>query len=291
MIEERIEDFFATARQRYEILLARRAGTPYPWTDWYEKSVFKGWRFCCVHREDDKTTVWFREHVRSKVHGLRAVQATVAFRWFGKLETGELVKDLLLEGWDPKEVKRRFNSVPWPICTGAYMINTQASEWGQSKVDGLLWCIDKTLAGLPLVFPKWGPSLRRVWRDLQMFPSMGPFFAYEIVSDLRWTDVLGEASDIMTWASAGTGCARGLGHLFPPATFPPATRQRFSHMSEVDQAEMVQVMQKLLLCSQDPHFWPLAWRPWEMREVEHWACEYDKITRVRAGSRLKRRYP
>jgi hypothetical protein len=46
-------------------------------------------------------------------------------------------------------------------------------------------------------------------------------------------------------------------------------------------------MQELL--AQANEEWPEAWRPWEMREVEHWLCEYDKWRRGMGGQRLKRR--
>ncbi len=58
------------------------------------------WHICNVHREHDRTTAWFREHVRSKLDGWRAVEATIAFRSFNLIETGERIEDLLLDGWD-----------------------------------------------------------------------------------------------------------------------------------------------------------------------------------------------
>ncbi len=62
---------------------------------------------------------------------------------------------------------------------------------------------------MPLV-PHWGSSLRGAWLDLNTCHLMGPLTAYEVVSDLRWTPVLGGATDINTWASVGAGCANGL---------------------------------------------------------------------------------
>jgi hypothetical protein len=41
----------------------------------------------------------------------------------------------------------------------------------------------------------------------------------------------------------------------------------------------------------DQDLWPTDWPRWEMREVEHWLCEYDKWCRVmKDKKRMKRRY-
>ena len=51
-------------------------------------------------------------------------------------------------------------------------------------------------------------------------------------------------------------------------------------------------MQELLSYSQDDNYWPQEWDHWEMREVEHWLCEYAKWVRImRFGGRGKRGYP
>jgi len=38
-----------------------------------------------------------------------------------------------------------------------------------------------------------------------------------------------------------------------------------------------------------PLHWELPGR-WEMREVEHWLCEYDKYRRAASGKRMKRKF-
>jgi hypothetical protein len=102
-----VETFFEAARKRYSIKLLRDSGRAGPWTD---DPIFREWSFCNVFREDDKTTVWFRENVRQHLDGLRAIEATVCFRWFNFIPTGEKVLDLLLNGWDGREALRRLGT-------------------------------------------------------------------------------------------------------------------------------------------------------------------------------------
>jgi hypothetical protein len=279
---ELISDFFETARQREEIRVAKEGDAQDPWTGMNPvfRAIFREWRFCNVRREDDKTTVWFREHVRSKVAGLRAVEAVVIFRWFNRVETGVLVEDLLLDGWNEREARRRLRGVR-PLITGAYMIKTVT---GLDKLEGLLAAIRTARPLLRKTWSAWGDSLQRAHADLVQVPYLGRFLAYEVVTDLRWTDVLDRAQDVNTWASAGPGCAHGLGRVV-------ANNSRmFSYTSRTDQDEMLAWMGMILEMSRTHSNWPRLWPAWEMREVEHWACEFDKIERARAGERLKRRY-
>lgn len=285
-------EFFATARERYRIMLNKNAGLPRE--QWTADQIYRDWRFCNVRREDDRTTVWFREKVRLPLMqmtqapmGLRSVQAAVAFRWFNRIETGERVLNLLLHGWDSRVAKELLDGVA-PVVTGAYIIKGLD---GMSKLDGICACIDKAFTMLPGMLAKWNTdrvagkqTLRAAWADLLEVPYLGRFMAYELVSDLRW-DVLDAAIDINTWANAGPGCTRGLGRVVN------GTLDRFSYGSNTSQAEMLVHMQELLRLSRDPENWPAEWPAWEMREVEHWLCEFDKYKRVQGGERMKRRYP
>src|SRR5207247_6900297 len=97
------DTYFRLAREREAIRRRKAAGQPWPWTD---DPILRDWFFCNVHREMDKTTVWFREHVRSTLSGWRAVEATLCFRWFNLIETGEVVRELLCEGWKRDEAYR-----------------------------------------------------------------------------------------------------------------------------------------------------------------------------------------
>lgn len=279
-----VYEYFRTARERYAIAFRKANDKPKPWT---EDKPFLDWRFCNVHREHDKTTIWFRENIREQLLAespLRQVEAAMIFRWFNRIETGERIKDLLLEGWNTEEARRRLTGVS-PIVTGAYII--KAGD-GVSKLEGVLSAIDGARNVLPFMVLPWGKSLEDAWSDLQGIPWMGPFMAYELVSDLRWTPVLSEAKDILTWANPGPGCARGISRVTG------RDKMALRAGSRKSREEMLRVMNWLLTMARDPEagYWPADWTPWEMREVEHWSCEFDKYQRVAIdGDRMKQSYP
>lgn len=268
--------FFETARERYEIKLKRDARQPWPWTN---DPIFREWRFTNVFREDDKTTTWFRENVRSKLDGLKVVEATLIFRWFNRITTGEIIKDLLLNNWITEEARNRLQNVH-PVVTGAYMIKTFN---GMNKLDGILLAIDGALPQLPKMVPYWGSTLEGVWKDLTKIYFLGGFMAHEIVQDLRYTPILQNAIDVRTWSHLGPGAVRGMSWVVygNDYQFTGSTRQ---------QREMLKLMIELLEMSKENQYWPLEWPSWELHQVEFGLCEFSKYMKAKSGIPQKRRY-
>lgn len=109
--------------------------------------------------------------------------------------------------------------------------------------------------------------------------------AYEVVTDLRHTRYLNEAPDIYSWANAGPGAIRGLNRLhgrdLGAKPKPEATnREMFDLMNDLnDWAEpgFTQTFGPRLDGGEDtfPRF--------EMRDIEHCLCEFDKYERVKLG--------
>ena len=293
------EPFFAYARERYRIFL-RRERELEPLGDegkWTTDPILQQYRFCNVFREDDKVTRWIREHVHHAGYGDRVLQALIIARWFNRIETLEKLlppEDCkepyfyhnMLFIWNSKIVRKRLKE-HHPLVTGAYMVKTPPR---MNKLEGLIWCIEHVVGerGMSGVVPwackhkaksllKNGGTLQETTEWLQRFPYLGSFMAYEVVTDLRHTPLLENAPDIMTWASPGPGAARGLGRLIFN------NPKHFNYHRKRDAAEMQTWMRVLLTNSQNGLLWPVEWPSWEMREVEHTLCEFDKYERARLG--------
>ena len=89
--------------------------------------------FTNPYREHDKTTVWFRETVREPMRDdPRVVFATVAWRWFNLISTGEILRERgWLLDWNEADVvaelgPRRDRGEQ--IFTGAFMANSPGGE-------------------------------------------------------------------------------------------------------------------------------------------------------------------
>lgn len=305
--------FFAYATARETIRVRKDAGEPrHRWT---VDAVLSQYRFCNVFREDDKVTRWFADHVRGRVdktaEGRYEVQpglvadddlllATVLFRWFNRIETGEaMFLQTTLEGgtaWERFLLTRdtrglqaaiaAFIGPKGPYVTGSYIIQ----GWkGHSKLPGVLRCVQEFMVATPtppdydnpvgfeelnesLVRQPGDHTLEEVWGWLKQHQYLGGFMAYEIVTDLAHTRLLCDAPDRMTWANPGPGAVRGLNRI----------HGRELH-SRAPKAQMLDEMRDLLARSHAKSNWKWQDRPWDMRVVEHTLCEYDKYQRVITG--------
>lgn len=281
-----ISHYFRTARERYNILLKRRAGLPGPWT---QDLAMSQYRFCNTHREDDKTTIWFRDNIRGgyPFHFGKTLLNTIIFRWFNRIETAErLLKAGLFDNWNVDVARARLHGVK-PVVTGAYVIKTPD---GMNKLDGVLWCIENIRPHVSRLVTGWTEAqsitLERACADLMEFPYLGGFMAHQLVADLKYTPVLERALDRHAWAFPGPGTARGLSRLCYDGS-----PDMFDRNSAKDRAKMSEVMLRLIMASRLPEHWPSDWPVWEMSDISNWCCEYDKYQRVVLdGERMKQRY-
>lgn len=276
-----IEDFFYFACERESVRIRKEGGQPKPWTHLKALQVSS---FCNIFREDDKTTRWFKQNLRDPAVATSDLDlqllVCIAFRWFNSIRTGEIIKGSLLAGWNPELVEALVTAeydAGYTVFGGAYIINSIGP-----KIKWAVRCITESMEDADSVI---GQDTLEGARDaLAAQRGLGNFMAYEIVTDLRHTDLLSSAPDINTWASTGPGSAAGLGWVL----YDDRTRFRYTRKSDAD--VMLATMREILAVSRSPAFWPWVERPWEMREVEHTLCEYDKYRRVNNGFRSKRRY-
>jgi len=152
-------------------------------------------------------------------------------------------------------------------------------------------------------------SLEEAWSTLKQTRGLGPFMTYEVVTDLRHTALLDAAPDVDTWANPGPGALRGAARVLNDLRYSPT----YGTLRPASRRATEDVMRLLLEASRDFDFWPQfteagsrpalhtshkyreqmadvldEWRPgdwprWEMRDVEHCLCEFDKYERARLG--------
>lgn len=277
------ENFFAFARERHQIYLRRQAGSAFPWTD---DPVLQRYRFTNVYRELDNVTLWFAKNARSRYEPdpVATLMATVVFRLFNRNATGEAIFNQLSFGNETAFEKflDTGNSAALrgpilsycgagPYCTGSYIIN---SPNGMDKLTGVLQMIQWVWDGRAEVFRaiEQAGTLEATWSAFTKFPHIADFTSYEFVTDLRWTSLLRDAPDVLTWANPGPGAMRGLNRIFGRRL----TSKQKKHL-------FIDEMRAILAASRDPRNWPSDWPPLEMREVEHTLCEFDKYERTRLG--------
>jgi alpha-glutamyl/putrescinyl thymine pyrophosphorylase clade 1 len=283
-------EFFTTMVERQIIYYNKKHGFPKPWT---ADPVFLEYKFCNVFREQDTVTKWVDENIRKPF-------ADHPNLWFmlciaRQINWPDTLQELMDGGawplvvWDPDKATaimdgRRARGAQ--VYTGAYMIRAEPALPGKSKnhymchkVLGGVWTASY-VAGLVDHRGNWlHPTLQASTEALMAFYGWGGFMAYEVVTDMRHTRYLCNAPDIFTWANPGPGAKRGLNRLYGrPLTAPIRVPQQVAEM-------------RLLLEQSGKHL-PLDFPRLEMRDVEHWLCEFDKYQRVATGEgRPRSKYP
>ena len=278
------------AKERQLVLLLRRAGKPLR-TDasgrpvWTDDDVIAQYRFCNIHREDDTVTQWVRENIREPFADHKHLWFMLAIA--RRINLPATLEELLADkkgAWPVKTYNpERMMAVldartarGEQVYTGAYMITaeTGAAHKGQTKsrttaYSNLLPLWQKAAT----IEPQLHHTLQGAFQAIlgQGF-AWGPFMTYEVVTDLRHTRYLREAPDVNTWANAGPGALRGLNRLFDRPL-------KASLKPEDANQEMV-----ALLAAVNKK-WPKSkgYHRWELRDVEHTLCEFDKWMRVRSG--------
>ncbi len=276
-ISEEIVLYLYWIEERERIRLKKEdAEADPPWT---EDEIFKKFKFCQVFREDDRTTRWFAAHIRRPLSAEPEVaMATIIFRFFNLIETGRTLLDhnLHLE-WDREKAIEEISKQPkW--VTGAYIVKTPNR---MNKVKGVAECVshiwskrEQLLAALERM-----TTLEEAWSFLMQYPYIGPFVSYEIVTDLRHTYLLNEATDIRTWGNPGPGAMRGLNRL----TGRPLDFTRKTHDWHTEMRILYDICQEELTVPGMTTDSPYYRMPFEMREVEGGLCEFDKYSRIYKG--------
>lgn len=279
-----LRQYFKTAKERYDIYLHRDANQPPPWTD---NPIFQKYKFCNLFREHDKVTIWLKENWREPYADHPNLPFAMALarliNWPPTLEEIGFPKR-----WNSVKtlaVLHRRKDEGEKIYTGAYLLGSCPKG-----TDRATYLINSVLTPLHHVIPPVLNSavafktLNHTWDWLRSQRGLGDFLAYEVVSDLRHTKYLRDAPDIMTWANAGPGALRGLTRLWG---YQPKTRQIEGYSFPKKNA--LGAMQALLVKSQEER-WGLTTPPWEMREVEHHLCEWDKYERIRLDQGVLERF-
>lgn len=345
-IPSQVSQFFADMRERHAIFLRRKAGRPWPWTDDYvmqEYSITNPFRENDRTTRWLRDNV--RERMRSTPEVLLAIaifrwfnRTEVGESIFCQYVLGTGIKkvrtsfEMFLKTGDTNWLKGSITEYcgKGPYVTGSYIIQ----GWrGMNKLDGVLKCIsffntsaenwktqppDRWLDRLtgPVTWRTVGEMLldcrgevclEDVWLWLRQFPYLGDFMAHEIVQDLRYTDLLCDAPDIMTWSNPGPGAERGLARIY-------GRDIQGNMVSKTPKAQLIAEMRELLELSRSPEYWPQpmtgktaemvpspwitrgymidndpalggldAWPRLELHQIEMWLCEEQKLMKTRLG--------
>lgn len=276
-----IEKFFNFMEERHKIY-EKKQTQPYPWTD---DPILRKYKFCNVFRELDAGTIWCREHIREPYADHPELFFNIAaYRSINNLETfvdiyeaeKKVTGKPFIEAYEPFRTrlamyKRKQRGER--VFTNAHMLT------GVGSADKISLFTDNCWTYLwewrRELEPRPHDSLERAFNRLLSgkIPTIGRFIAYEIITDLRHTRYLKDASDIYGWANPGNGAIRGAERVM-------GCYQK-GKVRNWESGYICDYMKVLLNISRD--YLPESFPELEMRDIEHTLCEFDKYERARLG--------
>lgn len=275
--------FYHWMNERHRIYLARKNGDKFPWT---KDKILRKYKFTNVFRQLDRvTTEWTARYAR--LLGTNPSLGDILFycgmfRLFNWPETYDALK-FGLNGWDEGkavELLTKRKDEGHQIFTGAYIIPNAGRT--DPKIEVICEAVDMLSAFRHEMADEIhdSRSIERAVEVLQQIPTIGGFIAYEIVCDLRFTKVLADAKDKLTWANPGPGAMRGIHRMMTGKRKWPEGKPR------PDYVEAMRTLFSEVVFIQDfgkptKEIYPNGEWPFEMREIEHSLCEFDKYMRVK----------
>ncbi len=268
-----LEELFYWMEERHKIYLAKEAGEPKPWT---QDEILLNYRFCNVFRELDKVTVWFKENIIGKWEDNPYLWFALCLgRRINLPETLAELGDLMID-WDADsalDILDARKARGEQIYSSAYMLTTGGRKVPKNE-DTCFNILEPLWEKRDEITDKLSEcdTLESAFKVFNKgHVGYSDFIAYEVVSDLRYSSLLKDAKDVMTWANHGPGATRGLNRLYGRDI-----------NKKIKACQAVADMRYLL---EESQLYLPDWFPeLELRDIEHSLCEFDKYQRVKTQS-------
>lgn len=285
--------FWYWINERHSIYLKRKAGVEYPWT---KDKVLGEYKFTNPYRQLDRVTQeWTNRWVGLLHRGAKMTDGDILFhlcmfRFFNWPETYDALY-FNMSRWNMKKaieiLRKRRDEDFEQIFTGAYIVTGGGKNQPKHETicEALQFLWDNRVRFSKAI--REGNSMQKAVEILQEIPTVGLFVAYEIACDLRHTRILADARDILSWANPGPGAKRGIHRLLTTEhawdkdyKWPRVTGRKRG--AKPDYVAIMRDLLKKAPASLNKDVFKCEW-PFEMREIEHSLCEFDKMRRVMKG--------
>lgn len=180
--------------------------------------VIRSFRFCNVCREDDRTTIWIKNHIRDPFEQATPeiqLQAIVLARL---INLPSMLGDLLAEGGLTIEKGiDQARCLEVAACRRAagdtlFSMAYRCAPGPVGHAGGKIGYVIDTALQVKKVPSMPHPSGKLFANALTAYTGIGNFIAGQIVADARLTRLLADANDTMTWAPFGPGALAGANH-------------------------------------------------------------------------------
>ncbi len=268
-------------RERLEIQRKKDAGEPWPWS---KDRVLRKHKFCCVIRDDDRTSREARDAILSlSTEEERRCQAS-SFRLYNYAPTlRRFIEEGLATCTDAETIRRCLTAKTPHFNPLAYRVQPKGRVWHTGDIcEAIARIHQRVLYG-------WEPATTARQTCLSIHAKLGiaGFVGYQMMQDMRW--VWHPYSDEDSWCLVGIGAHRGLKRILGGYKSNTDWKKRNTDRPAIPKdlsipAEYRRPLQELLgECKK------ISQR-FNMLEIEHNLCEHDKRERIRSGEGKGRYY-
>jgi hypothetical protein len=276
--QEIFDTYWRFAAMRQEVFFNKLKNVRPPWTS---DPILNTYKFCNAYRVSDRVSQYLIKNViydENKSQNEEEVLFRILlFKIFNKIETWEYLESKIgdyitlsnfnLEGYS--NILQEAMNIGYVIYTSAYM-SCASKEFGYDKKhQNHLALIDKMVVKDRVInrIVK-AKSLEEIFHILESYPLLGKFMAYQLATDINYSEVIN--FDDNSFTIAGPGAERGINKCFID-TKGKSYADVIYWMTENQENEF----QRLGL-----NFKSLWGRPLQAIDCQNLFCETDKYCRA-----------
>lgn len=287
------DTYWRFAAERQNVYLRRVRGRRPPWTT---DPILREYKFTSPYRAADRVSQYLIQHViYDRQRGLRdTVFRILLFKLFNKIETWECLlsaTDELVEAtFDVSHFDRVLTTAldhGASIYSAAYIMPSGPTSVRRSRKHRMHLALLNKL--LKENFPERlasSPTMLHAYEMLRTLPSIGPFLAYQFITDLNYSDHF--LFSEMEFVMPGPGARDGIRKCFTA----------LGDYAEADLIRWISDRQEQEFSERGLPFESLWGRPLQLIDCQNLFCEVDKYARVahpeisgRSGrTRIKQRF-
>lgn len=273
----RFMEFTAYLRERLRIQELKSQSCPMPWST---DPIFQGTKFCCVIRDDDRTSYEARNAIECLPEKER-LPYVVSFRVYNRVSSLKKLLEIDIRNFEAvygvmQNLSPALNALAYKIQPKGRLFNL---EDVCRQITHIALRVEKGWAP----YPTAQETCRRICSDFSM---SGTFVAYQILQDIRW--IYGPYPDEQTWCLVGPGAYRGIQRLKGNYTAQHWTKRNTQVPLDKNLGMPYSLKQILLEILGEVK--RLNIPGFSMFELEHNLCEFDKYCRVKTGEGTGRKY-
>lgn len=279
--------YFVSEREN---ILYNKVTDPKQKKPWTEDEILKKYRFCNIHRRDDRVSAWIVQNIiiPYKEHEWLWIMLCIA-RYINWPPT---IQDIMDKGEWPVEsfsatafgeiIDKRMKrgKKTW---TGAYLITGRNIPKDMGKGYFIAKNMVEPLFSnetIPHYLTHTMPKDRSIEEVLGLFKGVygwGTFMAGQAVADMTYCHLLDKAKDLYTFAPIGPGSTRGLNRIYGRTLEQIAHQDTFNE-ELIDTLEIAKGWATIDLSTLTLHDW------------QNCMCEFDKYIRASNGGRPRSNY-